>query len=529
MSTITYPAAVTDVHAHVFNAKYLPVEGMLLRLMKVEDGDSKRFRRKLASWLRRFVVGITDSTISSTAMDARLRASLADGDSGDLSTEELLDLLYLQIVQSIEVELSTTALRSALGSATAMSAATRAVSASPMANAASEVQWMFDTYGNVEDEDVLDVAASQLPAPAALQASARRMVIASSVGSPVAYSILTHAALEWLIRRITKKMVDWLLDDGLDLLKFVHRMISSEEENVRSIFGSYAASQNVSQIVHMQLDMELAFPTADADPTYDLPTQAHNLQALSLAFPAKLRWFAGFDPLRHAAANVDTYCQSMRAQGCSGFKFYPPMGYRAAGNADAAIEASCDAFFAFCEKHDFPVFTHCTPKGFQARSESGVNGDPRYWELALTKHPLLRLCLGHAGGGRQKNGPVDSKGWVAQGGEWNSDGNWARRVVELCRTYKNVYCEFGHVDALIGESKKERDAFVTNFTRELKDSSGAFVFELKCMYGSDSVMPNMVRHTREFLEAFRQLFESAGFPQSAFDKFASQNAVAYLR
>lgn len=204
------------------------------------------------------------------------------------------------------------------------------------------------------------------------------------------------------------------------------------------------------------------------------------------------------------------------------------MGYRAAGNTDAAIEASCDAFFSYCVANDVPVFTHCTPKGFQARAESGANGNPRYWKLALEKHPQLRICFGHAGGGRQKNGIVDSRGWVAQGGEWHSDGNWARAVVELCRTYENAYCEFGHLDALIGESKKEREAFVMNFIREMKDSSGSNPFARKCMYGSDSVMPNMLRHTKDFLEAFRQVFENAGLQQDAFDRFTFQNAADFL-
>ncbi len=528
MAEIRYPSKVTDVHVHVFNARHLPIQGMLLRLLRVEDGDSKPFRRWLAKRLRDLVVGVTPSTPPDSMLSALVRTGFEGSTPGDLSEQELTEAFYLRIVEVIARELSLAAGSESPASAAAIGTLINAIVQSPTSTAAVEIQWMFETSGDVEDEDVLDDRVSRIPDSAIEQVYARRLAIAMAAGSPPGFSVLTSAALNWLLEKIARKMVDWLLDDGLDLLKFIHLMISAEAENVQSIFGSYDPSQNVTNIVHMQLDMEHSFPTVDDDPSYDLTTQWNRLRALSSAFPDRLQWFAGFDPRRTRAHDVDALCQAALSQGCTGFKFYPPMGYRAAGNADPAIEASCDAFFTFCVRASVPVFTHCTPKGFQARKESGVNGDPNYWEKALQRQPTLRLCLGHSGGGRQKNGSVDSQGWVASGGAWESADNWAHKAVALCRTYAHVYCEFGHVDALIGNSQKERAAFEANFVREFTDATGAFPFSSKCMFGSDAVMPGMVRHTREFLESFRQLFQRRGLGQAMFEGFVSGNAEAFL-
>lgn len=56
----------------------------------------------------------------------------------------------------------------------------------------------------------------------------------------------------------------------------------------------------------------------------------------------------------------------------------------------------------------------------------------------------------------------------------------------------------------------------------------SFPFATKCIFGSDSVMPGIVRHTREFLEAFRQLFERERLGQEKFAAFVSGNAEQFL-
>lgn len=528
MPTINYPSSgVIDVHTHVFNANHLPIRGIMLRLMGVEDGESKRFRRWLAARLRDLVVGITKSSSGRDSLSALVRKGFDIGPAAELGSDELVEVLYLMIVQSIDHELRSAS--AGASSATASLAALEsALQASPTTTAAAEVQWVFESSGNLDDDDELDAVISSIPQSAIVAKVTRRAAIASAAASPLGYNVITNAALNWLLDRIKKRMVDWLLDDGLDLVTFIHRMISSEEQNLHAILDSYAPKQSVNQIIHMQLDMESAYPGADDDPNYEPIEQWKRLQALSVAFPGKIAWFAGFDPRSHRSTDVVALCDSVVAHGARGFKFYPPMGYRAAENDDQAIESSCDAFFAYCASRNIPVFTHCSPKGFQARAESGLNGDPRYWERALQKQPALRLCFGHAGGGRQKNGALESHGWVAKGSTWDSTDNWARAVVELCRHFENVYCEFGHVDALIGENKKERAAFEANFSREFADAGGSYAFASKCMYGSDAVMPNMVRHTADFLEAFRRMFETSSLGQNAFDRFVFQNAATFL-
>ncbi len=58
------------------------------------------------------------------------------------------------------------------------------------------------------------------------------------------------------------------------------------------------------------------------------------------------------------------------------------------------------ALFDFCVNNDLPLFTHCSEIGFQAYKNSGKNSDPDFWSDVLNdaRWHDLRLCFGHAGG-----------------------------------------------------------------------------------------------------------------------------------
>jgi predicted TIM-barrel fold metal-dependent hydrolase len=70
------------------------------------------------------------------------------------------------------------------------------------------------------------------------------------------------------------------------------------------------------------------------------------------------------------------------------------------GPSAAVLDRRNQALFAYCVESDTPVFTHCTRKGFEARDGYGANSDPDYWRRVLESDGMrdLRLCLGHAGG-----------------------------------------------------------------------------------------------------------------------------------
>lgn len=151
----------------------------------------------------------------------------------------------------------------------------------------------------------------------------------------------------------------------------------------------------------------------------------------------KVDTFAPFDPLRDVedqlthgdAATFFGRLEAWAAGGVqsdvqiSGFKLYPPMGFKAAGNSgppaeDRAgtlirkrwgnqdpvwpveqfgdrIEQSLDRFFDLCVQHQLPVLAHAYDSN-QASTGSGKLACPAYWldRVRKTKGPL-RIALGH--------------------------------------------------------------------------------------------------------------------------------------
>ncbi len=69
---------------------------------------------------------------------------------------------------------------------------------------------------------------------------------------------------------------------------------------------------------------------------------------------------------------------------------------------DATLQTCIDDFLRYCVEYSMPVFVPCTPVDFQTHRQEGGNAHPKYWGPTLARHPDLRLCFGHAGGGRAK-------------------------------------------------------------------------------------------------------------------------------
>ena len=326
-------------------------------------------------------------------------------------------------------------------------------------------------------------------------------------------------ALWWGLEKL------WLLFDTAmrwwdtveEFLTFVLRMLMAEREILSALRDAYREVRDVT-LLQLMMDMQLAYDPPKA-PRYRFDEQVRRMRLLASEGDGILLGFTAFDPRRGGFSLPDRFL---------GAKFYPAMGYRPAGNDDPELQRSVDAFFSACVASDTPVFTHCTPKGFQARTGSGTNAHPKYWATALSAFPTLRLCLGHAGGGRMSNGALDSPGWfAANDDEWSRPDNFGSSVAELCRRYERVYCEFGHLDEVLDEHAPEREAFESNFAREWTSTAGPYSFATKCMFGSDHHMPKMINRAADLLEYFRGVF--ARHRLDGFADFCGGNARAYLK
>jgi len=159
-------------------------------------------------------------------------------------------------------------------------------------------------------------------------------------------------------------------------------------------------------------------------------------------WPIRLHTFAGYDPLKHAeemeaSGKNSVYFERLTqwvlagrnsdlsaSHRVAGFKIYPPMGFRPDTNAHIvipdtangrairkrwenrlarlgpALDCALKVFFDFCLKHDVPIMTHARESNV-ALPGHGQDAEPGHWitraaQLAAD-YPgrALRLCMGH--------------------------------------------------------------------------------------------------------------------------------------
>lgn len=297
---------------------------------------------------------------------------------------------------------------------------------------------------------------------------------------------------------------------------------------LEKVFAGYGNDLPLLQISHYMMDMQMAY-RFHKPPYYPFhPVQVDRMHLLQRANPARVFGFSAFDP---RGEDWRTIAEDSLAKGCIGSKFYPAMGYKPTGN-DPDIQARIDAFFDFGVVQASPVFVHCTPIGFQTRLKQGANAHPKYWRevLANTRWNTLRLCLGHAGGGRMENGDLKSPGWMAEfDDEREVSDNFARITTELYVTYPNVYCEVGYITELFDKEKLE--VFVANIERSrqvAREANRPYDLLDKIAYGSDWHMTYMVNNTRNYLDLLLGIMNRKAY-RSHLDKFFWQNAYRFLR
>ena len=163
--------------------------------------------------------------------------------------------------------------------------------------------------------------------------------------------------------------------------------------------------------------------------------------------------------------------------------------------------------------------------------KKGLNAHPKHWR-ALLEHERwrdLRLCLGHAGGGRASNLGVSSAGWMADNdAEWSDADNFARIVADLCATYPNVYCELGYITELL-DDPTARELLVANIERARAEARRTAAPRLpgqgRLRLGH---MPSMVDNTARYLDVFVDIMNRPAYAAHR-DLFFHDTAMAYLK
>lgn len=463
-------ARIIDIHSHVFNLRYLPVAGIL-------DGSGLI---DLPRWLAKALAVLA---LALTAKDE----SLDDSPSAAASPEA-------EALLEAEIAAEAADLKALLED---FDARIEEIEARIPAAA-----W--------HEEEVIE-ALSRARAMAAAQSP--KAGAAAAAGQDLRMLIELARSLDKARR--AERVIDW----------FFSIATARERTIVRTLTDTYG---EVDLFVHHMMDMKNHYRGGTTK--YDFwPRQVKRMQALSRVSSGRLATFVAWDPFR--ADGLDIVQQAIADYGCIGVKFYPPSGYRPFGNDESdlprrhvppprpeVLNWRMLELFEWCVERDVPIFTHCTPGGFEAYPCAGANCAPAYWRQLLEsadRFKNLRLCFGHAGG----------DGWFAANqADW--ERSFARGVAELCSDpgYPNLYCEVGILSDVHDPIARGRFA-----ARIRALGGGGSPLLQRLLYGSDWHMLFMHAGYRDFFRDYRLFCDDAHFTPKQREDFFGGNAGRYLK
>ncbi|MDV6316183.1 amidohydrolase family protein [Idiomarina sp. HP20-50] len=491
---------VVDAHTHLFNARYVPLQGIL------ESWGIWKIPAKLISKL------VYSLTASST-LTQRLESFSVT------SREKAEEKLCNEFAHLVCVEIEHGLLEVGDSKPELVEAYQEKFVNSELYSVLREIH---QYYGDSESERELELDYIKTKLTFKSEAQVQDTILGWFSG------------IHKMVERMLRKSLEFI-ENAADRIDFVFTMLRSEVGLLKRLKNYYADLSERSVFFHYMMDMAHAF---DDNPKYDYyDQQLERMTALENYSDGVVLGFSAFDPLRFVARSaservIRDAVETSLEHGKAGFKFYPPMGYKPAGN-EPQVERVVDYFMDFCVEYSIPVFTHCTPEGFQAYPGSGLNSDPDFWELALTKtehRRAMRLCFGHAGGGQRKVTGREVKGWLsATEKEWNDPDNYARKVVELCRRYEHVYCDLSYLHEVV-DNKKARLNLAKRLEIELtREVTADKPYRLadKMMYGSDWHMVSMVNDIEEYFGQIKAIFETQKMQPFA-DRFYFKNALKYV-
>ncbi|MFG0231957.1 amidohydrolase family protein [Achromobacter sp. 413638] len=508
------PARVVDLHTHLFNARYLPLESVIASAMKKDES-------KLADYVAQLLYALAGSSYAD-AQDLRADHPLpfTPEDADEHYLEQIWDVVRAGLMERVPADM--------IAGRSPADLLDQSWDDAPAEPGLSE-----ELVGIIDQLASIDYAAEGWIDPDPLPLHEPVTSFKELGAAPRIVDVLGWArrVIRKALRAATDLMDKFAWGSHVEnYLEFFLTMLKSEKAVLKQLLSSYdkLGAGNI-QVLHMMMDMQLAYPVPKP-PRYPFPEQLRKMEQLKQDNPQSMFGFSAFDPRRD---NWRQLADTAIAHGFLGFKFYPALGYLPIGNADPVLESRVAAFFDYCIAGDIPMFVHCTPIGFQTKEKKGLNAHPKHWR-ALLEHERwrdLRLCLGHAGGGRASNLGVSSAGWMADNdAEWRDADNFARIVADLCATYPNVYCELGYITELL-DDPTARELLVANIERaraEAQQNGRPHDFLDKVAYGSDWHMPSMVDNTARYLDVFVDIMNRPAYAAHR-DLFFHDTAMAYLK
>ena len=159
----------------------------------------------------------------------------------------------------------------------------------------------------------------------------------------------------------------------------------------------------------------------------------------------------------------------------AGIKLYPQMGF-APYPSDAEELVKVQYVYQFCIDRRIPITTHCSAGGFKTGNNNDLTNPATQWKSVLAQFPELTLNFAHFGS--QKN-----------------NYEWRNSIINLTRTYSNVYTDISCNDMTA--------AYYNDLAKLFNDKNPQL--QERVLFGSDfsiNMLSNEVRSYNHYLEAF---------------------------
>ncbi len=491
------PTYIVDLHTHLFNARYLPLTGIF------------------KSWHIPVVIGYPIAKVCNAVAGSSRFNDLGNSKSLEslsrLNDEDkVIDAIYDVIEISLFEEVKSNSYLDPID----------ALDQNELYSALEELAEQYSKENDIsfDKSKTLNDLSNVNYYPSTIYFEIENKELFSAILKPIYKSALT-----WALKKLAKITIDKvpMFHKGVSALTFISTLLKSERNMYESLTDEYGAYK-IDLYVHYMMDMEKSYKPGK--PHYDFKEkQIPKMSSLVRESRGRLVGFTAYHPMRKNHLDIIKYGLD---QGNIGVKFYPPMGYLSKTDG-ITIKNKIMSFFAYCEGNDIPIFTHCTPVGFEAKKKYGLNSDPDNWNEALQKFPDLRLCFGHAGGGNPTVGSEQFYGWFAENEEqWQNNNNYARKVVSLCQNYKNVYCEIAYLYEIL-EDRRLETYFLQRLVKTFSQGEVPYPISSKICFGSDWHMIDMIGESSKYLSKLIAIFQDP-LLSNYINNFFSGNALNYL-
>ena len=277
--------------------------------------------------------------------------------------------------------------------------------------------------------------------------------------------------------------------------------------------------------------------------------------------------YVGFDPLRQAAFGIGEskgfepmalVKRAIEEEGFVGVKLYPPMGFRAMGNAAAACQTYPDieiirklkqggapapdtcqprpadgsaAVGGKLDKALADLYQYCADQGAcvlaHANDSNGANvdygkrADPAFWIDVFTRWPTLRVSLAHFG-------HFEEASAGAPPGAQGVEASWEWTLGRYVGAHPDapVFTDVSYLSEIMGKSPTELAAYAQNFRRWLD------AFDPECrhlIFGTDWIMLGIESDYVDYAARVYAFFKNdVGLAAAQLDRLFVGNAAAFV-